>query len=413
MKLLYVLEQHGCRATHAKNGKEALAMLATQVPTLVISDVNMPEMDGFELCRRIKSDAKLRALPVILLTALSAPQDIIRGLECGADNFVVKPYEEDFLISRLLTVLANRTLDSAPGAREIPIHFAGQRYVITSDRRQILNLLLSTYETAVKTNDALIAAQEELKAVQEQLIEVEKIQSVGRLAAGFAHEVKNPLAIIEMAVDLLGGKPDAETVEMLVGEMKEAVKRANHVITGLMEISSADESGMQEVALGPVVERALAALESEIARCKVAVSVNCAPSLPPCRIDAAKIGQVFTHVIANALQEMPDGGRLDIRVFTKVLLPADVSFEAGDRTGFRFRVGDTAVIAVVRDTGGGIAPGNLSKVFDPFFSTRPTGKGMGLGLTVARKFMELHGGRIILANAADGGAEVTLLFKPA
>ena len=411
MKLLHVLEQHGCRASHARDGKEALALLAKHVPTLVITDVNMPEMNGFELCRRIKNDPKLKELPVILLTSLSAPQDIIHGLECGADNFVVKPYEEDFLLSRLVTVLANRNLGMAADVREIPIYFAGQRYVINSARRQILNLLLSTYETAVKTNEALLAAQEALKAAQEQLIEAEKIQSVGRLAAGVAHEVKNPLAIIEMGVDLLATKPDTETFEMLVAEMKESVRRANQVIAGLMEFSSADESGMKETSIESVIDRVLASLESQIAHSRLKVSKDYAPSLPLCRIDASKIEQVFTNVITNALQEMPDGGKLNISVATKVLLPSDVNFEAGDRSGFRFRTGDTATVVTVRDTGGGIPPGNLSKVFDPFFSTRPTGKGMGLGLTVARKFMELHGGRITLANAEAGGAVVTMIFK--
>jgi signal transduction histidine kinase len=413
MKLLHVLEQQGCRATHAQNGRKALASLATHIPTLVITDVNMPEIDGFELCKRIKNDPKLKDVPVVLLTSLSSPQDIIRGLECGADNFVVKPYVADFLLSRLVTVLANRNLGLADDAHEIPIYFAGQRYVITSRRRQILNLLLSTYETALNTNDALIAAQEALKAAQQQLIEAEKIQSVGRLAAGVAHEVKNPLAIIEMGVDLLATKPDAETVEMLVGEMKESVKRANHVIAGLMEVSSADESGMKDADLSLLVDRVLAELEPAITRSKIEVSKDYAPSLPMCRVDTTKIEQVITNVITNAIQEMPDGGKLGISVSSKTLGAADVNFDAGDRSGFRFRVGDTAVIIEVRDTGGGIRPENLTKVFEPFFSTRPTGKGMGLGLTVARKFMELHGGRIAMANAGHGGAVATMVFKTA
>ncbi|MEO6786983.1 MAG: response regulator [Chthoniobacteraceae bacterium] len=412
LRLQAILEKRGYRVTSARNGRIALDALVKLRPAAIISDIQMPEMDGYELCRRIKADSQFDAIPVILLTTLSAPQDIIHGLECGADNFVVKPYDDDFLLSRLDAALANRDAGGTNATGGIPVHFAGKRYVITSSRRQILHLLLSTYETAVKTNDSLIAAQEDLKAAQDQLIEAEKLQSVGRLAAGVAHEVKNPLAIIEMAVDLLETQPDAETVGMLVGEMKESVRRANKVITGLMDLSIADESGMKETSLGTLIERVLAALESEIVRSKVSVSTDCAPSLPLCRIDVSKIEQAFSNVIANALQEMPGGGKLDISAFAKILSPADVSFESGDRTGARFRAGDTAVIVTVRDTGGGILPENLHKVFEPFFSTKPTGKGIGLGLTVARKFMELHGGRITLANAGQGGAEATLFFKP-
>jgi signal transduction histidine kinase len=411
MRLQAILEKRGYRVTAARNGKIALDALATLLPVAVITDIQMPEMDGYELCRRIKEDPKLAAIPVILLTTLSAPQDIIHGLECGADNFVVKPYDEDFLLSRLDTALANRDLGTTETAGGITVQFAGRRYVITSDRRQILNLLLSTYETAVKTNESLIAAQEALKAAQDQLIEAEKLQSVGRLAAGVAHEVKNPLAIIEMAVDLLATNPDAETVTVLVGEMKESVRRANQVITGLMDLSIADESGMKETPIDSLIDRVLAAHESDIVRSKIALNRDYAPSLPPCRIDVSKIEQVISNVIANALHEMPDGGELNISASQKVLGPDDVKFESGDRTGVRFRAGENALVVKVRDTGNGIPTDNLNKVFEPFFSTKPTGKGIGLGLTVARKFMELHGGRITLANAEQGGAEATLVFK--
>ena len=122
---------------------------------------------------------------------------------------------------------------------------------------------------------------------------------------------------------------------------------------------------------------------------------------------------MFSNVVSNAIQEMPDGGTLDIRMAARALGPADVSFDAGDRSGSRFRAGDTAVLVTIRDTGGGIPPENLPKVFEPFFSTKPTGKGMGLGLTVARKFVELHSGTITVQNHPDGGAVVTIMFKAA
>ncbi len=411
LRLQSILEARGYRVTSARNGQLALDALATLRPAAIISDIQMPVLDGFELCRRIKADPQLASIPLILLTTLSAPQDIIRGLECGADNFVVKPYEDDFLLSRLDTALANRDIGHDDTAGGIPIHFAGKRYLISSHRRQILSLLLSTYETALKTNESLIAAQEALRAAQDQLIEAEKFQSVGRLAAGVAHEVKNPLAIIEMAADLLATKPDAETVEILIGEMKESVRRANQVITGLMDLSIADESGMKDASLDAVTDRVLTALEADIARAKVTVVRDYAPAMPLCRIDVPKVEQVISNVISNALQEMPNGGTLTVSTAKSVLLPAEVNFESGDRTGSRIRRGDIAVILKVRDTGSGIDPANLNKVFDPFFSTKPTGKGIGLGLTVARKFMELHAGRITLANAADSGAEATLSFK--
>ncbi|MFQ5341557.1 MAG: response regulator [Anaerolineae bacterium] len=105
-----LLEKHAYRVSVAHDGKEALAAIRQHRPTLVVSDIVMPRMDGFELCRRIKADESLKDLPVILLTQLSEPGDIIEGLECGADNFMTKPYDEPALLSRIQYILANQTL---------------------------------------------------------------------------------------------------------------------------------------------------------------------------------------------------------------------------------------------------------------------------------------------------------------
>lgn len=172
MKLVHVLERHGYQVTTARNGTEALAALAAQVPTLVVTDINMPEMDGYELCQRIKDDPKLKDLPVILLTSLSDPKDILRGLECGADNFIVKPYEEEFLLSRIQYVLANLELRLASEGRPVTeIFFAGRKYKLHSGRIHSLDLLLSTYETAVQKNLELSKAKEKLEEQAGQLRE--------------------------------------------------------------------------------------------------------------------------------------------------------------------------------------------------------------------------------------------------
>ncbi len=172
LKLTHILERHGYRVTATRNGGEALASLRARPPRVVISDINMPEMDGYELCRRIKDDAATRELPVILLTSLSDPNDILKGLECGADNFIVKPYDEEFLLSRIQYVLANQELRKGSQGKEgTEIFFAGQKYHLTSERIHSIDLLLSTYETAVQKNVALIKAKETLEVQAQQLRE--------------------------------------------------------------------------------------------------------------------------------------------------------------------------------------------------------------------------------------------------
>lgn len=172
LKLQHLLERRDYRAMIAANGREAMEVLEKQMPTLVITDINMPEMDGYELCRRIKDDPKLKLLPVILLTSLSDPKDILRGLECGADNFTVKSYDEEFLISRIQYVLANLELRrQAVGKEATEIYFAGHKYRLTTDRIHSIDLLLSTYETAVQKNLELTHAKEQLEVQAEELRE--------------------------------------------------------------------------------------------------------------------------------------------------------------------------------------------------------------------------------------------------
>lgn len=413
----HLLEKSGYAVTAAHNGCEGLEALeglaASALPALVVSDIRMPKMDGYELCRRVKADARWREIPVILLTALSNPKDIIHGLECGADNFVVKPYESDFLLARIRTVLANRQLGPAADSGAIPIFFAGERYAISADRRQILNLLLSTYETAVQTNSDLLAAHEALKAAQAQLIEGEKLQSVGRLAAGIAHEVRNPLAILEMGLGIMDDQPLDETGRVVSQEMKEAVKRANGVITDLMELAEPEQLGARETNLHTLLESALATLGDALAHGGIEVHRHLAADLPEARVDADKITQVFINIVTNAIDAMAGGGSLGITTRLMTIDPAWLAFDAGNRGKAAFRQGERVIVIEFADTGGGLAAENVDKVFEPFFSTKPTGKGMGLGLTVARKMVEIHGGRIRLGNRDGGGACVTVTLKAA
>ncbi len=170
-RLVYILTQRGYSVVAAVNGREALDMARQLRPALIISDVVMPEMDGYTLTRHIKSDPELRGTPVILVTTMSDPQDVIRGLECGADCFILKPYDEQHLVGRVHYILLNRefrqTHDSGMG---VEIHFNGQRHYITADRLQILNLLLSTYDAAIQRNQELSQSQEALerKTAEEQ-----------------------------------------------------------------------------------------------------------------------------------------------------------------------------------------------------------------------------------------------------
>ena len=169
-QLRHLLEQHHYRVTVAENGEQALALLGENAPTLVITDVLMPGMNGFELCQQIKADERSQNIPVILLTSLSNAEDVLEGLGSGGDGFITKPYSEDYLLANLQQILANRQLRKGERVRiGVEILFAGKKRFITADQQQMLTLLISTYEAAVHRNAELIRTQDELTALNERL----------------------------------------------------------------------------------------------------------------------------------------------------------------------------------------------------------------------------------------------------
>lgn len=164
LKIRHALERHRFQVRTASNGAEALAQLESAPATIVLTDVMMPEMDGYELCRTIRSRPELARIPVVLLTALSEPKDIIAGLKAGASGYIVKPWTEPMLISRIQYVQANLELRRHGNIEMgIEVYFANQRHFLTADRLQMVDLLLSTYDAALQKSAELEVANRELK----------------------------------------------------------------------------------------------------------------------------------------------------------------------------------------------------------------------------------------------------------
>lgn len=162
-KLKYLLEENGYKVTTASDGRQALSRARQRNPTLIISDVMMPEMNGFALCSEIKRDAQLKKIPVILLTSLADVKDIIQGLESGADNFIRKPYDDRYLLDRIDYLLMSHELRKSQKMQMgMQIYLGGQKHFITSERQQIVDLLISVYEDAVRLNAELNTRQLEL-----------------------------------------------------------------------------------------------------------------------------------------------------------------------------------------------------------------------------------------------------------
>ncbi|ACL16664.1 response regulator [Methanosphaerula palustris] len=178
--LRYILEKHGYTVFAATNGQQALDLIGEVRPDLLISDVIMPVMNGYDLCRAIKSDPASQEIPVILLTALSDTKDVALALQSGADNFITKPYNEEYLILRIRQILApERALRMKDWMQSpVPVSFDGEVYQISSDRGQIFEFLLTAYQVAIMKNQEAIRAEERLKVSYENLAVLNQIISL-------------------------------------------------------------------------------------------------------------------------------------------------------------------------------------------------------------------------------------------
>ncbi|MFT3991023.1 MAG: PAS domain-containing protein [Luteolibacter sp.] len=269
-------------------------------------------------------------------------------------------------------------------------------------------------EEAMQTlNEELYQANQSLKSAQEQLIHAEKMESIGRLAAGVAHEVKNPLAMIGMGLEVLARRiPESdEKGQETVDRMKRGIDRAKKIIKGLVDYSSARQLTAETGNINEVVKDSLALTEYPLRKGGVNVELELAENPPPVHVDSTKMEQVLVNLMINAMHAMPEGGDLKIRTSAEIL--SGIRRDEGLRTASHLREGDHVVRIEVMDRGSGITEENRKKLFDPFFTTKATGTGTGLGLAVSRKIIELHHGTLTLENRDGGGAVATITLKAA
>ncbi|KRT67947.1 MAG: histidine kinase [candidate division NC10 bacterium CSP1-5] len=232
------------------------------------------------------------------------------------------------------------------------------------------------------------------KVMREQA-EGERWKTVANLAAGVAHEVKNPLAILLQGVEYLSKKADGENPDLalVVKEMEEAVHRADTVIRGMMDFASIAQLDIVPEDLNVIIERSLLLLKNQFDRAHVEVIKDLGKDLPQVRGDRPRLEQVFVNLFMNAVEAQPTGGRLRVRTYRE-----KTSGENG------------VVVAEVENDGKVIPEQNLARVFDPFFTTKRNIGGTGLGLSIVKNILDMHNARIRIRNREHGGVIVTLQF---
>ncbi|MFH1753487.1 MAG: ATP-binding protein, partial [Candidatus Omnitrophota bacterium] len=264
-----------------------------------------------------------------------------------------------------------------------------------------------------KTEEELQSAYTELKDMQFQLIQTEKMDAIGRMASGIAHEVKNPLGVILQGVNCLEMclPPSQREIFDILQKIKNNVDRADNIIKGLLDFSKLTELSIEEEELGPIVESALVLIHHRVRLEKIELVKEFKKGLPKTLADKRRLEQVFVNLLLNAIQSMSKGGKLIIRLYNAKIDSADGP--AASELSDRFKPGEEIVVAEIEDTGAGISSEDIRKIYEPFFTTKSPQEGTGLGLSVTRNIVNMHNGYLDIKSEKDKGTKVRVFLKTA
>jgi signal transduction histidine kinase len=367
------LEKWGYEVTAAHDGAEAWRLFEGSSFPMVITDWIMPEMDGSALLRRIRACQRPGYIYAILLTAKSQKEDIVEGMEAGADDFLTKPFDRDELRVRLR---------------------AGER---------------------------IIRLEHHLRETQAALVQTGQLASLGRLAAGVAHEINNPISFVinniavlrrdvraafkvlekygEGRAILARAEPDLaaelarleeetdlpylrENLARIFESAADGLRRIRVIVQNLRDFARLDQAEYQEVDLSAALKSTLVALSHELGQKALRVETSF-EELPPVGCHPGKINQVFFNILLNAVWASAPAGLIEVRTRPD---------------------GDDAVVVEIQDHGAGISPEHLPHIFEPFFTTKPVGGGTGLGLSVSYGIVRDHGGSLDVASSVGCGS---------
>ncbi|HZW23105.1 MAG TPA: hybrid sensor histidine kinase/response regulator [Noviherbaspirillum sp.] len=434
-KLRLLLEEKGYRVRVAANGMLALEAIRHSRPDVVLSDIIMPEMDGYALCHAIKSDPATRSVPVILVTSLIDRKDIVRGLECGADNFVRKPYAIDYLLVRIEQVLMNRRLRQDGGEPAgTAIYLDGEKYTVNAEPRQILDLLVSTYEQAVLVNEQLQARERQVNelnvrlghhAAQLEATNREIARQNGALEqanrmkseflANMSHELRTPLnAIIGFSEALRDGLigPLSAAQQEAAGDIYDSGKHLLLLINDILDLSKIEagkmELELEATDLQDLLQNALTVFKDKALAGQIRLRLEM-ETVGPVLLDRRKTRQIVYNLLSNAVKFTGAGGSVTLRMCSRA--PDDLqSMRLVGEKGADPGVPRYLAISVI-DTGIGISEEDLGRLFKPFVQL-DSGlarkyEGTGLGLALVKQLVELHGGVVTVSSQPQQGSEFT------
>ncbi|MDA8069343.1 MAG: response regulator [Actinomycetota bacterium] len=389
-RLRLLLVREGYEVELARTGLEGLEKARPGQVDLVISDVTMPEMDGFAFCRAMKASEQTKRIPIILLTAQARPADIITGLQCGADNFIPKTYDDDYLLSRVGRIfeqLEHRREEQLE--MEVNLTIGGRKLTITADRQQIMELLLSTFDELGRNYDTLARANDEL--TKARLAAEQANQAKTEFVSRMSHELRTPLNAILGFGQLLELYGLDERQAEAAARILRAGRHLLDLINEILDISRVEGGTLavspEPVRLGDAVGDVLA-LMTPLARDRETRLSNDLGTHADSYVlaDRQRLKQVLINLVSNAIKYNRRGGL------------AAVTAEPTD---------DGAMRVLVRDEGAGIPADKLDRLFSPFDRLGAEAsevEGTGLGLALSKRLVEVMGGTIAVETQAGSGS---------
>ncbi len=438
-QIKYLLESYHYKVLVTTNGQEALVWLSKHKPSLVISDIVMPEMSGFELCEKIKSNELTEDIPVILLTSLTDPDEVIEGLSCGADSFITKPYNKEYLISNIEKVLKGKaTAESKRDILGIEINYGGKKRLIRTGPQKVVKFLLNIYQGAIHQNNELIQTRDELRLFNERLEDMveertkeikkneEKIlvfnseleqrikertaqldaanRAKSEFLANMSHEIRTPMNAVLGYAELLGFMLEDKTQREYIESIKSSGRSLLTLINDILDLSKI-EAGKLELQFEYVNSKSFFSEFERIFSLRLSEKglkfiLEISSGTPAgIYIDDARIRQIILNLIGNAIK-FTEKGSIKLKVYTEN--PQIINYSKGKAEEF------IDLIIEVTDTGIGISKEMQEEIFNPFVQGQGQNVkkygGTGLGLAITQRLVQLMNGTIDLDSKLNKGS---------
>lgn len=428
------LEDFGYAVETAPDGESALALLERDRPSLILLDVTMPGISGFETCRQIKANPALTDVPLVFMTALSDVDNKSKGLALGAVDYITKTFHQEEVIARVKIHLQMGELLQT-------LRSQNEKMVAEVTRREQAEYLLKAINQQLKDKvkiDALALTEvtDRMQQAQDQVVQSEKLSALGELVAGVAHEINNPVGCITNNINFLADYgqdllahialqqkiiassenlvqlADAEAIEShaseialdhiiedlpkLVASIATSGDRIKTISQSLRTFARADKNHLQTYDLHQGIDGTLSILRHRTRSVGARPAINirkCYGPLPKIRCYPGQINQVFMNILANAIDAIEEGTSASHKPTISITTALE----------------DRQVVIAIADNAGGMPEAVQSQIFDRQFTTKAADKGTGLGLSIARKIVvETHQGSLKCASKLGVGSTFTI-----